>query len=64
MTVEVEVALLKQANDVISTRLDKLEDAVEAVRRNINRGLGALAVVLGGTLANVFIAASHLGKGK
>lgn len=60
--IEVEVALLKQAQEIIATRLDKLEETVELVRRNINRGLGALAVLLGGTLANLMIAVAHLGK--
>lgn len=59
---EVRIALLEQALLTNTERLGKVEVAVDSVRKSINRGLGALCVLLGGTLANLLISVVHIGK--
>lgn len=62
VTSEVELALLKQEVEAQSKRLSKVEEGIDGIRSSINRGLAAVCVLLGGTLANLIITISHVGK--
>lgn len=61
-TLDTKVALLEFGLATNNDRLSKLETSVEGVRKSINRGLGALCILLGGTLANLLVSIHHLGK--
>lgn len=64
MNLEVEVALLKQEVTAQNGRLSKVEEGIEGIRSAINRGLAAVCVLLGGTLANLVVTISHIGRPK
>lgn len=64
MNLEVEVALLKQEVAAQNSRLSKVEEGIDGIRTSINRGLAAVCVLLGGTLANLIVTLSHVGKVK
>lgn len=60
--INTRVALLELALSTNTDRLAKVEASVDGVRKSINRGLGALCILLGGTLANLLVSIHHLGK--
>lgn len=61
-SLDTKVALLEFGLATNNERLGKVEASVEGVRKSINRGLGALCILLGGTLANLLVSIHHLGK--
>lgn len=61
-SIETRVALLNLALATQSDRLTKVETGIAGIQRSINRGLGAVCILLGGEVANLLITLSKAGK--